>query len=365
MSAASAAFAAAPAVVARARRGNASSAMSAARRSKKKRDRRVSRDAARRPSFSSSAFASRDDSSSLATSNARRRRALPPARSGNGDEDANDRAPEEASRDAASAPGPNAPAGKKKSAPSSPLPQLSQALGTASEVGVETVLKVAASRGKVWNGRIKLAYAAVSALIALNAVALFFPNGFGAPAAAPELLRVAEVMVLAASALLGALNFGPQAGKQVQGGALGLKNFGVQRATAREFLGLVCLKIIFDMFGLISLAIPLTWLPGWLVGARCAGMCVTMLGHSVFVEQCGTLRCTFTADGSTMNIPPKVIELVAMGDRTLALLVFSVAAGVYSNAPYVALPSAAIFLAGAVYFTFENKKARPKPKLNL
>jgi hypothetical protein len=85
----------------------------------------------------------------------------------------------------------------------------------------------------------------------------------------------------------------------------------------------------------------------------------------VFVEQCGTLRCTFTADGSTMNIPPKVIELVAMGDRTLALLVFSVAAGVYSNAPYVALPSAAIFLAGAVYFTFENKKARPKPKLNL
>jgi hypothetical protein len=217
----------------------------------------------------------------------------------------------------------------------------------------------------VWNGRIKLAYAAVSALIALNAVALFFPNGFGAPAAAPELLRVAEVMVLAASALLGALNFGPQAGKQVQGGALGLKNFGVQRATAREFLGLVCLKIIFDMFGLISLAIPLTWLPGWLVGARCAGMCVTMLGHSVFVEQCGTLRCTFTADGSTMNIPPKVIELVAMGDRTLALLVFSVAAGVYSNAPYVALPSAAIFLAGAVYFTFENKKARPKPKLNL
>ena len=69
----------------------------------------------------------------------------------------------------------------------------------------------------------------------------------------------------------------PRAGKQVRGGLKALDQIGGTRAAASDFLGLVILKMIFDLLGLAALAAPAAHLPGWL--PRTAGIGVTMLAH--------------------------------------------------------------------------------------
>jgi hypothetical protein len=48
---------------------------------------------------------------------------------------------------------------------------------------------------------------------------------------------------------------------------------------------------------------------------------------------------TFNVDGTTKTIPPKVRELIAKADRTLAFFALAVAAGTACNLPLVALPA--------------------------
>lgn len=201
----------------------------------------------------------------------------------------------------------------------------------------------------------KLAYVAVSALIVANLVAGIFPAVAGSPP--PPLRQWGEMCVMASGVLLGSLNFGPQAGKQVRGGLKALDQIGGTRAAAVDFLGLVILKMLFDLLGLAALAVPAVYLPRWL--PRTVGIGITMLAHGSFVSRCKT---TFNADGSTKAVPSKVRELIANADRTLAFLALAVAAGTACNVPIVAVPAGGLFLAGAVYFTFEDQKARPVPK---
>ena len=85
--------------------------------------------------------------------------------------------------------------------------------------------------GAKWELAIKLAYAAVSALIVANLVTEFLPASFspglglgsGSPTLLPQLSRWGELCVLAAAPLMGSRNFGPQAGKQVSSGLSKLK----------------------------------------------------------------------------------------------------------------------------------------------
>lgn len=202
----------------------------------------------------------------------------------------------------------------------------------------------------------KLSYAAVSALIVVQLVTGFFPAGPGSPPTTPPMRAWGEMCVMASGALLGSLNFGPQAGKQVRGGLKALDQIGGTRAAAVEFLGLVMLKMIFDLLGLAMLAAPGAHLPGWV--SRTAGVGVTMLAHGTFVQRCAT---TFNADGSTRAVPQKVRDLIANADRTLAFLAFAVAAGTAWGVPVVALPAGGLFFAAAVYFTFEEQRV-PLPK---
>ena len=167
----------------------------------------------------------------------------------------------------------------------------------------------------------KLTYAAASVLIVANIFVSFFSAGWFKSSAAPAMQHWGEIMVMASGALLGGLNFGPQASKQVRGGLKALDQIGGTRAAASEFLGLVMMKMIFDLLGLVALAVPKVFLPGWFL--RTAGIGITMLAHSSFVSQCKT---TFNADGTPKPIPPKVRELIANADRTLAFLALAVAA---------------------------------------
>jgi hypothetical protein len=64
---------------------------------------------------------------------------------------------------------------------------------------------------------------------------------------------------------------------------------------------------------------------------------------------------TYSAFGVPRPVPEAVRAVIAMLDRTLGFMALSVAYGTYSQAPSVALTSAVLFFAGAVYFSFENK----------
>lgn len=211
------------------------------------------------------------------------------------------------------------------------------------------------ANGAKWELVVKVMYVAVASAVALKLALGFFPAGLGAPPATPPLQRVGELCVLASGALLGALNFGPQAGKQIHGGLRALDQIGGTRADAAEFLGLVMLKIIFDLFGLIVLAVPDAMLPGWL--PRTAGIVVTMLAHGSFVTRC---HITFNRDGTRKQIPPKARELISTADRVLAFLAMAVTIGTARNLPLVSLPTGCLFLIAAFYFTFENKKGPTK-----
>ena len=86
--------------------------------------------------------------------------------------------------------------------------------------------------------------------VALRLLLVFFPHGLGAPGAMPDINAVGEACVLATGALVGALNFGPQAGKQVRGGMTAFHQMTGQASAAAEFLGKVGIKMVFDIMGL-------------------------------------------------------------------------------------------------------------------
>ena len=208
-----------------------------------------------------------------------------------------------------------------------------------------------------WEALVKICYVAVAALICNNILFEFFPYGLGAPARPPAFLscETGELLVMLSGVLLGAFDFGPQCGKQIRGG---LKALGVsvakQRQAAVNFLGLVLLKIVSDAIGLALLAAPAALVPDWL--PRSVGIGVALLGRSAFVENCAV---TFGIDGAQKPVPANVRAIIAVFDRTLAFMAISVAYGTYNAAPYVAVPSAALFLR-AIYFAFGEKFLRKK-----
>jgi len=209
-----------------------------------------------------------------------------------------------------------------------------------------------------WEALVKICYVAVAALICNNILFEFFPYGLGAPARPPAFLscETGELLVMLSGVLLGAFDFGPQCGKQIRGGLKALDNsIAKQRQAAVDFLGLVLLKIVSDGIGLALLALPALLMPDWL--PRSAGIGVALLGRSAFVENCDQ---TFDVDGVAKTVPQNVRAIIAVFDRTLAFMAISVAYGTFNDAPYVALPSAILFFAGAVYFAFGEKLMRKK-----
>jgi hypothetical protein len=204
-----------------------------------------------------------------------------------------------------------------------------------------------------WEQLVKIAYAAVAALICNNILFECFPYGIGTPPSPPGLFscEFAEMLVMFSGVLLGAFDFGPQCGAQIRGGLKALDvSVSKQRQAASDFLGLVLLKILSDGLGLALLAAPAFLLPDWL--PRSVGIGVALLGRSVFVEKCAQ---TFTASGAPKPVPADVRAVIGVFDRTLAFMALSVAYGTYSSAPYVAVPSAILFFLGASYFAFGEK----------
>ena len=209
-----------------------------------------------------------------------------------------------------------------------------------------------------WEAFVKIAYVVVAALICNNILYSFFPYGLSSPAAPPALFscEAGELLVMLSGVLLGAFDFGPQCAKQIRGGLKALDvSFAKQRQAAVDFLGLVLLKIVSDAIGLAFLAAPAALVPDWL--PRSAGIGVALLGRSAFVENCAV---TFGIDGAQKPVPANVRAIIAVFDRTLAFMAISVAYGTYNAAPYVAVPSAALFFAGAIYFAFGEKLLRKK-----
>jgi hypothetical protein len=205
-----------------------------------------------------------------------------------------------------------------------------------------------------WEQFVKLAYLGLAALICNNVLFECFPYGFGTPPSPPELFscQFAEMLVMVSGVILGAFNFGPQCGAQIKGGLKALSDVSSakQRKDAGDFLGLVLLKIAADAVGLALLAAPDFMIPTGL--PRSLGLGITFLGHSVFMQNCAQ---TYSAFGVPRPVPEAVRAVIAMLDRTLGFMALSVAYGTYSQAPSVALTSAVLFFAGAVYFSFENK----------
>ena len=151
--------------------------------------------------------------------------------------------------------------------------------------------------------------------------------------------------------LLGAFDFGPQCGAQIRGGLKALDvSVAKQRKAASDFLGLVLLKILSDGAGLALLAAPAFLVPDWL--PRSVGIGVALLGRSAFVENCAQ---TFSTEGAARPVAADVRAIIAVFDRTLAFMALSVAYGTRSQAPYVAVTSAVLFFAGAIYFAFGEK----------
>lgn len=209
-----------------------------------------------------------------------------------------------------------------------------------------------------WEALVKICYVAVAALICNNILFEFFPYGLGAPARPPAFLscETGELLVMFSGVLLGAFNFGPQCGKQIRGGLKALDNsIAKQRQAAVDFLGLVLLKIVSDGIGLALLAAPASLMPDWL--PRSAGIGLALLGRSAFVENCDQ---TFDANGVAKTVPQNVRAIIAIFDRTLAFMAISVAYGTFSDAPYVAIPSAILFFVGASYFAFFRILRRKK-----
>ena len=98
------------------------------------------------------------------------------------------------------------------------------------------------------------------------------------------------------------------------------------------------------------LAAPAFLVPDWL--PRSVGIGVALLGRSAFVENCAQ---TFSAEGVPKPVPADVRAIIAVFDRTLAFMALSVAYGAHSQAPHVAVTSAVLFFAGAVYIAFGEK----------
>ena len=208
-----------------------------------------------------------------------------------------------------------------------------------------------------WEALVKICYVAVAALICNNILFEFFPYGLGAPARPPAFLscETGELLVMLSGVLLGAFDFGPQCGKQIRGGLKALDNsIAKQRQAAVDFLGLVLLKIVSDGIGLALLALPALLMPDWL--PRSAGIGVALLGRSAFVENCDQ---TFDVDGVAKRCAERPRDHRRLR-RTLAFMAISVAYGTFNDAPYVALPSAILLFAGAVYFAFGEKLMRKK-----
>jgi hypothetical protein len=159
------------------------------------------------------------------------------------------------------------------------------------------------------------------------------------------------MLVMLSGVLLGAFDFGPQCGAQIRGGLKALDvSVAKQRKAASDFLGLVLLKILSDGAGLALLAAPAFLVPDWL--PRSVGIGVALLGRSAFVENCAQ---TFSAEGVARPVAANVRAIIAVFDRTLAFMALSVAYGTHSQAPYVAVTSAVLFFAGAIYFAFGEK----------
>ena len=204
-----------------------------------------------------------------------------------------------------------------------------------------------------WEQLVKIAYVAVAALICNNMLFECFPYGIGTPPSPPALFscEFAEMLVMLSGVLLGAFDFGPQCGAQIRGGLKALDvSVAKQRQAASDFLGLVLLKITSDGLGLALLAAPAFLVPDWL--PRSVGIGVALLGRSAFVENCAQ---TFSAEGVPKPVPADVRAIIAVFDRTLAFMALSVAYGTHSQAPYVAVTSAVLFFAGAIYFAFGEK----------
>jgi|TARA_B110000977_G_scaffold176330_1_gene231884 hypothetical protein len=204
-----------------------------------------------------------------------------------------------------------------------------------------------------WEAFVKLAYVGVAALICNNILFECFPYGLGTPPSPPEIFscEFAEVLVMLSGVLLGAFDFGPQCGAQIRGGLKALDvTIAKQRQDASNFLGLVLLKILSDGIGLALLAAPAFLVPDWL--PRSAGIGIALLGRSAFVENCAQ---TFSVEGVAKPVPDNIRAIIAIFDRTLAFMALSVAYGTYSQAPYVAVTSAVLFFAGALYFAFGEK----------
>lgn len=204
-----------------------------------------------------------------------------------------------------------------------------------------------------WEQFVKIAYVAVAALICNNILFECFPYGIGTPPSPPELFscEFAEMLVMLSGVLLGAFDFGPQCGAQIRGGLKALDvSVAKQRRAASDFLGLVLLKIVSDGVGLALLAAPAFLVPDWL--PRSVGIGVALLGRSAFVENCAQ---TFSPEGVPKPVPENVRAIIAVFDRTLAFMALCVAYGTHSQAPYVAVTSAVLFFAGAVYFAFGEK----------
>ena len=204
-----------------------------------------------------------------------------------------------------------------------------------------------------WEQFVKIAYVAVAALICNNMLFECFPYGIGTPPSPPALFscEFAEMLVMLSGVLLGAFDFGPQCGAQIRGGLKALDvSVAKQRKAASDFLGLVLLKILSDGAGLALLAAPAFLVPDWL--PRSVGIGVALLGRSAFVENCAQ---TFSAEGVARPVASDVRAIIAVFDRTLAFMALSVAYGTHSQAPYVAVTSAVLFFAGAIYFAFGEK----------
>lgn len=197
-----------------------------------------------------------------------------------------------------------------------------------------------------WGNFVSFGYLFISAVIMNNILYTFFPNGLGAAMVKPAALKITELMIALSCAILAACNFGPQAAKQVRGGLRALDQVGGNRATARDFLGLVLLKIIFDVVGLGAFAVPSALVPDFL--PRSLGIAVTMFVHSAFVIHCDV---TFDAEGVMRPIPGKMRELISSFDRTLAFLACAVA---MVTDVWVAGISAGLFTAGALFFSAEH-----------
>ena len=197
-----------------------------------------------------------------------------------------------------------------------------------------------------WGNFVSFGYLFISAVIMNNILYTFFPNGLGAAMVKPAALKITELMIAFSCAILAVCDFGPQAAKQVRGGLRALDQVGGNRATARDFLGLVLLKIIFDVVGLGAFAVPSALVPDFI--PRSLGIAVTMFVHSAFVIHCDV---TFDAEGVMRPIPGKMRELISSFDRTLAFL--ACAAAMVTDV-WVAGISAGLFTAGALYFSAEH-----------